>query len=556
MPHPAVSHAIRYRQIATILARHGLGSFVDLLGLDRYAPFHQGLFGNLRGTEAATRPEHLRLALEELGATFIKLGQILSTRPDILPPEYIGELVKLQDAVPPVASEQIQAVIVRELGRPIDEAFATFDQEPLAAASIGQAHAATLPDGTAVVVKVRRPGVVEQVEADLEIMKNLAVRASRRWEQARHYEIVGLIDEFAETLRAELDYLREARNAERFAANFADDATVRIPRIFWETTTSRVLTLERMRGVKIGDTPALAAAGIDRRALAERAAHITLKMIFEDGFFHADPHPGNLFIEADGTIALIDFGMVGIVDGRTREQLAGLLMAITSQDVDRLVDAYLELGFTRGQVDRARLGQDLGHLVGRYYGQPLGAILLGPLITDALLVVQRHHLQLPPTLALLLKTMVMSEGLAAALNPDFHLTAILAPYARRLIIQRYTPGRMLRRLGRASLDAEALLVESPREVRRLLRQLERGNLVVATRPEGFEPILRDMERLANRLVLGLLAAAFITGLAVLTAGYHPPGWERWIGPFFVFGFVSAALLGIYLIGSILRSGHR
>ncbi|HZU05165.1 MAG TPA: AarF/ABC1/UbiB kinase family protein [Chloroflexota bacterium] len=548
-------HLQRYRQIADALVRHGLGYLVGVLGLERFVPFHRGLLGHPRRPAPYTPPEHLRMALEELGATFIKLGQILSTRADLLPPEYQAELAKLQDAAPPVPWPAIRDTVTAELGGPLEAAFAAFDPTPLAAASIGQAHAAVLPDGTEVVVKVRRPGVVEQVEEDLEILQNLAAAAARRWELADEYDLVGLAQEFAQTLRAELDYLREGRSAERFAANFAADPSIHIPRVFWDTTTPRLLTLERIRGIKIDDVAALDAAGIDRPALARRAAQIVLKMVFEDGFYHADPHPGNFFIEPGGRIGLIDFGMVGTVDERTREQLVGIVLAITSQDPDRLVDAFLELGIVRRRVNRDLLRRDLEHLISRYYGRPLGEIALQPLLSEALAIVRRHRLQLPPGFALLLKTAMMNEGLGARLDPDFRLTSVLAPYAERLVLRQYSPLLWARRLGGASLDAARLAVELPQQLRRLLSELERGSIEVGMRPTDFEPLLRRIERLVNRLILGILAAAFINGLAVLTSVYRPPGWEQWAGAFFALGLGIAAALGAYLVWSILWPGR-
>ena len=271
----------------------------------------------------------------------------------------------------------IEEMIVEELGCPITEVFATLNPVPVAAASIGQAHAATLPNGKEVIVKVRRPGVVEQIEEDLEIIQNLAVTASRRWEFADHYDLPGLAREFAQTLRAELDYIREGRNAEQFAVNLANNPSIHIPCIYWETTTARVLTLERIRGIKINDLAALDAAGIDRLALAERAVRIILKMILEDGFYHADPHPGNFFIEPSGRIGLIDYGMVGIVDARTQEQLVDIFLAITSQDTERLVDTMLLLGFSNQRVERAQMERDLEHLLSQYYGKPFGEIDMG-----------------------------------------------------------------------------------------------------------------------------------------------------------------------------------
>ncbi len=294
---PGPSHAGRYLEIGSALRRHGLGFLVGLLGVDRMVPRGRGAATDAARRASAASPEHLRTALEELGPTFIKLGQLLSTRSDLLPPAFVAELAKLQDAAPPVPVDLIRDVIRSELGAEPEEVFASFEDRPLASASIGQAHTATLTDGTPVVVKVRRPGAVAQVQADLEILQNLATRAARAWEFARDFDAVGLVDEFAETIRAELDYLEEGRNAERFARDFEDDASVVIPRVYWEHTTSRVLTLERMGGMNVGDAAALDEAGVDRDLVARRGADIVLKMIFEDRFFHADLHPGNLFIQ-------------------------------------------------------------------------------------------------------------------------------------------------------------------------------------------------------------------------------------------------------------------
>ena len=547
------AHTERYRRIAGALARHGLGYLVGVFGLERFLPFHRGLLGHPRRDEPYTRPEHVRMALEDMGAAFVKLGQILSTRGDLLPPDYQTELAKLQDHTSPLPAGAVEEVIAKELGGPMKSPFARLDSLPLASASIGQAHVATLADGTEVVVKVRRPGVVEQIEEDLDILQSMAGAASRRWEVAERYDLVGLAQEFALTLRAELDYIKEGRSAERFAANFAADDKIHIPRVFWETTTARVLTLERMRGLKIDDTAALDAAGIDRPELAERSSRILLKMIFEDGFFHADPHPGNFFIEPGGVIGLIDFGMVGTVDARTQDQLIALLLAITSQNPDRLVDAFLDLGVARLRVNRAILSQDLGHLASRYYGRPLREMAVGPLLEESLAIVRRNHLHLPPNLALLLKTVVMSESLGVKLDPEFRLTGVLIPYAKGLMLERFSPTLWAPRLERAGVDAVRLGTELPGQLRRLLGEIERGGLEVGMRPEGFEPLVRRFERLGNRIVLGIIAAAFINGLAVLMSVYHPPGWQSWVGFVFGGGLLLAALLGFYLAWTIWRS---
>ncbi len=539
-------HLSRSRQMARVLLSHGW----DFLR------------NNEQPTATATsvvaanaRPLHLRLALEELGPTFVKLGQILSTRADLLPPEYLVELTKLQDSATPVAFEEIREALATELGRPIEDVFAQFDPVPLAAASIGQAHAATLWDGTEVVVKVRRPGIVEQVNEDLEILKELAATASRHWNFADRYDLVGLVEEFSQTLRAELDYIREGHNAERFAANFAGDSHIHVPRVFWEMTTTRVLTLERMRGIKINDLKALDEQGTDRRWLADYATNVVVKMVCEDGFFHADPHPGNFFIEPNDAIGLIDFGMVGMLDEQTQDLLAELLIAINHQDADRLVDVFLELGVTRKRIDRASVRRDIERLLSAYWGLPLGELKVTALLNDVYSVMRAHQMHLPPNLALLLKTLIMVEGLGVTLDPDFHLTNSLSRYTERLVLRQYSPFKWMRSFGRASLALAKLGTEMPQHLRRIVTAAENGNLQIGMRPEGFDPVIDRLERIANRIVLGVIAAAFINGLAVLASVYRPPGWERWGWAVFTFGFVCALLLGVYLAWNILRPGR-
>ena len=537
-------HLNRSRQIARVLLSHGWDFLRN--NEERVGP-------SLTVTTQA-RPLHLRLALEELGTTFIKLGQILSTRGDLLPPEYLVELRKLQDSAPPVPFEDIERTLVAELGKSIEILFARFDHKPLAAASIGQAHAATLWDGTEVVVKIRRPKVVEQVNEDLEILKELAETASRHSHFADRYDLTGLVEEFSQTLRSELDYIREGHSAERFAANFAADPYIHVPRIFWEATTSRVLTLERIRGVKINDLAALDEQGTDRRWLAQYATNVVLKMVCEDGFFHADPHPGNFFIEANGAIGLIDFGMAGVLDERTQELLADLLIAINHQDADRLVDVFLDLGVTRQRIDRASVRHDIERLLSTYWELPLGELKVTALLNDVYSVMRRHRLHLPPNLALLLKTVIMIEGLGVSLDPEFRFANSLTPYTEGLVLRQYSPVKWVRAFGRASLGFAKLGADLPQHLLRIVAAAENGNLQIGMRPEAFDPVINRIERIANRIVLGVIAAAFINGLAVLVSVFKPPGWERWGWMVFAFGFLCALLLGVYLAWTILKPG--
>jgi len=506
------SKSARRREIVKTLSRHGLGYLVDRVHTRDPSP---------------TRPEHVRQALEELGPTFVKLGQILSTRSDLLPPEYVAELGKLQDQAPPVSSEAVRSVVAQELGRELSDVFATFDDVPLAAASIGQAHTATLADGADVVVKVRRPGVVEQVEQDLEILQDLAARAERRSEKAAEYDVVALAEEYAQTLRAELDYLKEGRTADSFADNFAGDAGVHIPRVYWETTTARVLTMERIRGIKANDLDALDAADIDRRELARSATRICAQMIFEDGLFHGDPHPGNFFVEESGRIGLVDFGLVGTLSERTRDELGELLIAFTEHDADRLTDAVLALGVARHRVDRPELRSDIESFLGRYAGVGLGDISITRVLDEATAIMRRHRLHLPRDLALLLKVLVMEEGLGAALVPDYQLDAELAPYARQLIARERAPEMVRRRLVASSADAAQLATELPRHLRRLVRAGEEGDLQLRITSEDLQALGARVERAGNRIALAVVAAAAITaGSRLLAAGRRRPRRRR------------------------------
>ena len=522
------AHLHRQRQIAEVLVRHGLGYLLEPLGFEHLRSLERGLRRVEPRDSTPTPAERLRRVLEELGPTFIKIGQLASTRPDLLAPEYRLELAKLQDAAPRLPPGVIRPVIESELTSSLEAAFASFDFEPLAAASIGQAHAATLHDGTEVVVKVRRPGVVELVEQDLEILRNVAARADRRWESAARHDFAGLADEFAQSLRGELDYLQEGRNAERIAANFAGAADVRIPRVFWETTTSRVITLERIRGIKITDTAGLDAAGVDRRELVERATRVMAKMVFEDGFFHADPHPGNYFIEANGRIGLIDFGMVGSLNERLRDQLGRLLIALMRDDPERVARALVALGGSTGRVDVARLGEDLDPVLSRYQGKGLGDISVGTVGADLLEVGRHHGLRIPRDLALLIKTFVEEEGVAAELDPDFRIIAGLAPYATSRLTAQLSPAALARRAERLGLDLAELSVDLPADLHRALDRLAAGDLEMHLPRAELEPLLSRAERLANRIAASILIAGGAAGLARLLAseGRRPSqGWR-------------------------------
>jgi ubiquinone biosynthesis protein len=496
-----------------VLTRHGIRLVGHILASERPSARKQAdAIPEGRG-EVAKAARELRLALEELGPTFIKLGQLLSTRADLLPLEYRRELTSLQDAAPPSPPEAIRETLESELTGGIAGAFADFDQQPLAAGSVGEAHAAVLHDGTPVVVKVRRPGVVELVERDLEIIVTLAARAGRRSASAATFDVLGLAQEFADELRAQLDYLREACNAERFAANFASERGARIPRVFWELTSSRVITLERLGGMKVTDGDSLEGAGLDRGSLARNAALVTAKMVFVDGFFHGDPHPGNFFVEDDGTLGIIDFGIVGSLDEGLRAKIRRILIALERRDPKRLADAMIALGGQGAAIDRAALEEDLASLIESYAGLSVAQLGMGGLIRQMLEVVRRYRLRIPRDLALLLRTILLEEGIVEELDPQFRLLEVLTPYARRHLFAGVTGGALLRRLQDAGVDFAELLSELPDHAHRVLSVLEDGGFDVHLRAAELEPIMARAERLGNRIAISVLLAAVIDAVA-------------------------------------------
>lgn len=554
-PKRRVGRSNRYRQIVEILVRHGFGFVVGKTGWDNQRIAHllrpDGAEAHVVGT-----PERLRLMIEDLGPTFIKLGQILSTRGDLLPASYRAELAKLQDSAPPVASEQIRATFAEEFGRSVDEVFSAFDMQPIAAASIGQAHAATLPDGSEVIVKLRRPHIIEDVEEDLRVLVDLSYLAARHWEMARYYDIVAIVAEFAQTLRAELDYLHEGRNLERIASNFAEESSLHIPTIYWDLTTTRVLTLERIRGIKITNVAELEAQGCDRGVIARRATRILLTMILRDGFFHADPHAGNVFVERDGRIGLIDFGMVGEVDRSSQDGLMKLMLGITQQDASRLADTMLDLSAGRTPVDRNALRRDLQRLLARYSNRPISDVRFGAFISEMIEVLRTHRLRLPPDLALLLKTIVMGEGLAEEIDPTFNLMEVYIPLTEEVIRERFSVSGWTKQLLLSGIDSLESTLEIPQRLRHILGDIERGGFEVNIQPSSFDPYFSRLERLVNHVLIALLAVSCTISTAFIVAAYHPTGLLT-LAEFLFFGaLLLSGVFGLYILYVLFSTRRR
>jgi ubiquinone biosynthesis protein len=542
----------RYRQIAAALVRHGFGWLVIDLGMTDLVPFHKGYFGHSRRDLPYTRPEHVRMLLEDLGPVFIKLGQVLSTRPDMIPPDFVVEFSHLQDKAPPVPFSAIATVVEAELGAPPEVVFAEFDPVPRASASLGQAHTARLHDGTRVIVKVQRPGIDNVIGEDLAVLADLATLAMARTSLGDYYDLTEWVKEFGYTLRDELDYTQEGHNAERIRHDFANEPALYVPRVFWEHSTARVLTMEEVRGVKISDTTGLRAAGLEPHRIAANSVRIMLTEVFNHGFFHADPHPGNFFVLPNETIGLIDFGMVGRLDESLRSSLLRLVLALTRQDSERLVDELLDLGIARKQVQRQTLKRDLDRLTARYFNLPIGQWAAGQLFSDVTAVAFRHRLQLPTDLTLLIRVIAMSEGLGIQLDPSFNLLKFAEPYLKRFWLESRGPSYVAAKITEGITDLAELSLGLPPRLRRLIGQMERGQLTVTTRHEGMDDLVVELDRLVNRLASSVLFAALLIALALLMLIYHPVGWESWGGWFFGLAFLIVLILGMRLLWSIGR----
>lgn len=544
----------RSRQIVTALTRHGLGWLLARLQERDTGTPHQGFVGIFKHPTHRQAAEFVA-ALVELGPTFIKVGQALSSRGDLLPPEYIDELNKLQDTIPPTPFEEIRAVLVDELGDAPEKLYAELDPNPVASASIGQVYNAVLLNGQKVVIKVVRPGALETFERDLEILKDIASWATQNTAIGQMYDLMALIDEFAYTVRNEFDYVREGRNADTFRRNFYNDTRVYIPRVYWELTTRQVITMERVSGIKINDLEALDQARINRRLVAENLMHFALRQVFEFGLYHADPHPGNFFVNSDGSLAVMDFGMVGRLTSQTKRTFLGIAVSIQRADTDVLVDELLAAGiYTRG-VERRVLVRDLDRLFDHFSGGAIADLTGSQVFGEVMQMALRHNLQLPSELVAMTRAITIAEGSGMTLYPEFQLFKFAGPYVQRFWTEQRAPEAVLPRVGQAAMDSLELGLELPRRMSRLLELLERGQMEVNINMEPLRRFQSQMQKMTNRLALSMLLSAVIIALSLVLVVFHPATWQAFGNIIFTLAFVSSLAFGIWLMLSIIRSGR-
>jgi ubiquinone biosynthesis protein len=558
MAQPATRSLGRLSEIAQVMVRHGFGYFLEAHKLTDLLP---GRSSEARLAAAAqngvsARGQHLRELLDELGPTFVKFGQLLSTRPDVVPPDIIAELRALQDDVRPFPFEQAERVIEADLGNSIERLFIAFEHEPVAGASIGQVHRATLPNGRLVAVKVQRPGAPRQIEADLALLYQAARLVKERVRALDFIDAHGLVDEFARQIRQELDYRLEARNAQAFHRNFAGDPRVHVPKVYWSYTRARVLTLEWLEGTQLADADMLPLSLEERRDLAYLIAETWMTMIFRHGFFHGDPHPANvLVLEEAGTIGLVDFGAVGKLTDDDMTKLTRLFIDAASENVEALPKRLADLGVRYPKEREDEFLAELREIYYRYYGASLSEIDPIQVIREAFQLIYAMNLRLPTRYLLLDRAIATLGSVGVDLYPDFNVFEVARPYARSLLLERFTPQRIARRARRDAFAYAQILREAPYQWHDFLEQIRDGQIEVGFVHKGLDNFLEQMQRVFNRLVVALIVTGGLIGSSLIgifaKSGPHVLG----INVISVVGFALSTVLGVWLIWGVLRSGR-
>jgi ubiquinone biosynthesis protein len=533
----------RLSEIAQVAVRHGFGYAID------------GRRGSDPAVEGTARGRHLREMLDELGPTFVKFGQLLSTRPDIVPPDIIAELRSLQDDVRPFPFADIERTIREELGQPIERLFTAFDEAPLAAASIGQVHRATLPNGRDVVVKVQRPNAPRQIEADLALMYQAARLAKERIRALDFVDANEIVDEFSRSIRQELDYRLEGRNADIFHRNFAGHPHVAVPKVYWSYTRSRVLTLEYLDGVQLADLDAERWTLDQRRRLAYLIAEAWMTMIFRHGFFHGDPHPANILVLSPERIGLVDFGLSGKLTEDDMSKLTRLFIDAASENIELLPKRLADLGVRYPKEREEEFVAELRELYHRYYGASLAEIDPIQVIREAFTLIYSMNLRLPTRFVMLDKAIATLGSVGVELYPDFNVFEVAKPYARALMVERFTPRRIAMRARREGWKLTQMAADLPYQIHETLEQVRDGQIEVGFVHKGLDEFMAKLDVLFNRLVIALVVTGGLIGSSLIgifaKTGPHVLG----LHVVSVLGFGMSAVLGVWLLWSVVRSGR-
>lgn len=549
-------HLLRIKDIAKVLARHGFGNVIDRLHLRHYAP----MINRLSKPMATDRPGEVPTAkrvvsvFEELGPTFVKLGQLLSQRPDLIPPEYVDEFSKLQDKVAPFSSEEAIKSVEEMLKAPLDRAFKFFDKEPHASGSIAQVHNAVLKNGKSVMVKIKRPKIKEVIESDIEVLSKLADLFDRFYPEAQIFRPKQLVEEFSRVIHREINFVTEAAATAKMRKLLADDESVRIPEIYWDYTDGNVMTLERLCGINIRNTDELITAGVNRKATAHRLGKLFLKQYFSIGRFHADPHPGNISINPDGTINLFDFGMTGHLTEELKNQLAITLFALVEGDIDLILTVYAEIGTFSEATDPQRLKPDILEVIDSYYGIPVKHINMNSVFADATRIAREHEVTLPKEFILLAKSFVTVMALCQHLDNQFDVATILKPQIKNMVTEKFSPRRLIKRGALSYWNLFDFLKRLPSELRTLLSKVQTGKIQLIFKHAGLDHFISEIDKSSNRISFSVIIGSVIVGSSLIIHAKVGPKIMEDVPVLGIGGYVIAGVLGLWLVWAIIKSG--
>ncbi len=548
-------HLKRYQQIIRILFKYGFNDLVEGLHVDQYLETGLKMINRKPHAEIdkRSRPERFRMALEELGPTFIKLGQVLSTRPDLIPPEYSEEFAELQDNVPPFSFSEVEEIFLAEIGQKPKNLFQEFDEKAIAAASIGQVHRGRLHNGDRVVSKVQRPKIRKIIAVDLEILAHIASLTEQYLTDVQGHRPSAIVEEFAHSLSLEIDYTVELTNIQRFGRQFDKNKAIYVPKVYSDFSTEKILTMEHIYGIKASDVDSLRQQGYNLDLISRRGADLVMEQIFVHGFFHGDPHPGNIFILPNNVISFIDFGMMGRLSRNDREDFTDLMFAIVTGNERRITTSVLNITTQFGKVDNDALNRDLINLLDRYIYLPLKELQAGEILSELLSMVQHHNLCLKPNLYLMIKALSTIESVGLKLNPNLELIKLAEPYIKKVKSDRLHLGRLSEEIGDTGGEYIKLVKELPEEVRGILRQLRAGNMKMGFEHRGLEKLSRSLDKVSNRIAFAIVLAAQIIGSSLIILSDIPPKWND-IPIIGLAGFVLAGVMGFWLLISILRHG--